>query len=107
MRNSLTESVFADRRLTATLIRSHVPGWADQVDFFTTRAEPTRHNVAVDPANRIPLLSECSWEGCLGGPSSLWARPAAFLFWGLQDAGRRPARQRISMDRHGDAPPLP
>ena len=41
MRDSLTESVFADRRFTATLIRSHVPGWADQADFFTARAEPT------------------------------------------------------------------
>ena len=37
------------------------------------------HEAIIDVADQMLLLSVCSWEGCLGGPSSRWARPAAFF----------------------------
>ena len=38
------------------------------------------YEAIIDVADQLLLPSVCSWEGCLGGPSSPWARPAAF-FW--------------------------
>ena len=107
MHDPFIKSVFADRRMAEILIRGLVPEWADEIHFTTLREEPTQHAAALDVADQILLLSGCSWEGCLGGPSSHWARPAAFLFWGLEAADRRPDGQRIPIDRHDDAPPLP
>ena len=93
--------------MTEILIRGQMPEWADQVNFSTLREELTQHAAALDVADQILLLSGCSWEGCLGGPSSQWARPAAFLFLGSGASGSPTRDQRISMDRHVDAPPLP
>ena len=64
------------------------------------------YEAIIDVADQLLLPSVCSWEGCLGGPSSPWARPAAFFLGGLESVDSLADGYRIPMARHGDAPPL-
>ncbi len=41
MHDAFLKSVFADRRMVEILIRSHVPEWAEEIDFATLREEST------------------------------------------------------------------
>lgn len=65
------------------------------------------HEAIIDVADQMLLPPVCSWEGCLGGPSSLLARPAAVFFGGLEAVDGPTAGHRIPMGRLSDAPPLP
>ncbi len=41
MHDPFLKSFFADRRIVEILIRDHVPEWADEIDVWTLRQEPT------------------------------------------------------------------
>jgi len=57
------------------------------------------YEAIMDVADQKVLPSVCGWEGCLGGPSSPWARPAAFLLGGLESVDRQTYRRPIPIGR--------
>ena len=57
------------------------------------------YEAIIDIAEQLLLPSVCSWEGCLGGPSSRWARPAAFFLGGLEAVDQQTDRRRIPIGR--------